>query len=146
MIKDVHHHHYYPPREQVREIHHHHHYHPTGVQAYNYAKEEDGKMERFAEQAAEAADLINVEVEASKVVKKEFTIRNNQVGEDNKTKGSDKNSNANVEGTNSSQWTLVSNNVSSNSSNSTTPPPVLFHCPLPLERGSIPLSISISIS
>ena len=118
----------------------------------NYAKE--GKIERFAERAAgynaaaaENPDLIGVEVDAAKVVKKEFTIRNNRGGNKNESKGSYY---SNAEGNNSSKWSLVSNvsnvsndsnvsNVSnvSNANASSTPPPILFHCPQPSEQGTL---------
>ena len=102
---------------------------------YNYAK--NGNIEKYAEQAASYAaaaenpDLIDVEVEAAKVVKKEFTIQNNQR---NKSENGADYSNVEGKEKNSSDWSLVSN---SNANASSTSPPILFHCPQPSEQGAL---------
>ena len=126
-------------KRDVTEVHHHHHHHyyPDGYWFNNTTK--DGTIENFAERSAqfseataEKPNLIDVEVQAAKMIKKDFSIRNNkQAIEGNTTRLNRTDKSKMEEGTNlteSSEWSLVSN--------TTTPPPILYHCPMPSEQGN----------
>ena len=117
--------------------HHHPHYYPDGYWFNNTTK--DGTIENFAERSAqfseataEKPNLIDVEVQAAKMIKKDFSIRNNKQDiEGNTTRLNRTDKSKMEEGTNlteSSEWSLVSN--------TTTPPPILYHCPMPSEEGN----------
>ena len=122
-------------KRDVTEVHHHHHHHyyPDGYWFNNTPK--DGTIENFAERTAqfseataEKPNLIDVEVQASKMIKKDFSIRNNkQEIQGNRTDKSKMEEVTNL--TESFEWSLVSN--------TTTPPPILYHCPMPSEQGNI---------
>ena len=126
-------------KRDVTEVHHHHHHHyyPDGYWFNNTTK--DGTIENFAERTAqfseataEKPNLIDVEVQAAKMIKKDFSIRNNKQDiEGNTTRLNLTGKSKMEEGTNlteSSEWSLVSN--------TTTPPPILYHCPMPSEQGN----------
>ena len=126
-------------KKDVTEVHHHHHHHyyPDGYWFNNTPK--DGTIENFAERiaqfseaTAERPNLIDVEVQASKIIKKDFSIRNNKQDIDGNTQRLNQTDKSKMEeGTNlteSSEWSLVSN--------TTTPPPILYHCPMPSEQGN----------
>ena len=122
-------------KRDVTEVHHHHHHHyyPDGYWFNNTPK--DGTVENFAERTAqfseataEKPNFIDVEVQASKMIKKDFSIRNNkQEIQGNRTDKSKMEEVTNL--TESFEWSLVSN--------TTTPPPILYHCPMPSEQGNI---------
>ena len=126
-------------KRDVTEVHHHHHHHyyPDGYWFNNTTK--DGTIENFAERTAqfseataEKPNLIDVEVQASKMIKKDFSIRNNKQDIEGNTTRLNRTDKSKMEaGTNlteSSEWSLVSN--------TTTPPPILYHCPMPSEQGN----------
>ena len=126
-------------KRDVTEVHHHHHHHyyPDGYWFNNTTK--DGTIENFAERSAqfseataEKPNLIDVEVQAAKMTKKDFSIRNNKQDiEGNTTRLNRTDKSKMEEGTNlreSSEWSLVTN--------TTTPPPILYHCPMPSEQGN----------
>ena len=122
-------------KRDMTEVHHHHHHHyyPDGYWFNNTPK--DGTVENFAERTAqfseataEKPNFIDVEVQASKMIKKDFSIRNNkQEIQGNRTDKSKMEEVTNL--TESFEWSLVSN--------TTTPPPILYHCPMPSEQGNI---------
>ena len=126
-------------KRDVTEVHHHHHHHyyPDGYWFNNTPK--DGTIENFAERTAqfseataEKPNLIDVEVQASKMIKKDFSIRNNKQEIEGKTTRLNRTDKSKMEDgknlTESSEWSLVSN--------TTTPPPILYHCPMPSEQGN----------